>query len=144
MNITSSPSQHRSAAPNISSTYSSTSFLRPSDYSDCATMVAPTVNYPTVVPALNQIVDVIAKRVVGPSDKGGTLIHFVSSYQIYFSCNNSTKSDNEARNSARERLRPFQGSSRPSRLISSLARTGSTLTLTASTAGSMSRLSLSM
>jgi hypothetical protein len=30
-------------------------------------MVAPTVNYPTVVPAINQVVDVIAKRVVGKS-----------------------------------------------------------------------------
>jgi hypothetical protein len=29
------------------------------------TMGAPTVNYPTVVPAINQLVDVVAKRVVG-------------------------------------------------------------------------------
>lgn len=28
-------------------------------------MGAPTVNYPTVVPAINQLVDVVAKRVVG-------------------------------------------------------------------------------
>ncbi|KAH8596282.1 hypothetical protein B0O99DRAFT_620006 [Bisporella sp. PMI_857] len=39
-------------------------------------MVAPTANYPTVVPAINQLVDVVAKRVVGVRENGPTLIHF--------------------------------------------------------------------
>ncbi|EED19834.1 conserved hypothetical protein [Talaromyces stipitatus ATCC 10500] len=39
-------------------------------------MGAPTVNYPTVVPAINQVVDVVAKRVVGVRENGPTLIHF--------------------------------------------------------------------